>query len=246
MCESKIPLESQIAREYNLSRLLQNVACRSCAFACGRKSWERVYLNMPEVVTRRLNNEFLSSARVFAWSVREILERAVLHEIAGDRLTFPQLKLLYLVAHTDEHTTVGDVAAFLQISPASASKAVDKLVRRRLLRRTEIQKDRRSSQLSLTEVSRKLLEAYEAARDQRAAAAFEQVSAEELERMSELLDRVAGAIVHPLANTPHECMQCEIYYRSQCRCGDLGRRNGFYQRRRTERQDAAPAIGGTP
>jgi DNA-binding MarR family transcriptional regulator len=182
-----------------------------------------------------LNNEFLSSARVFAWSVREILEKAVLREVAGDKLTFPQLKLLYLVAHTDEHTTVGDAAAFLGVSNAAASKAVDKLVRRRLLRRAEIQADRRSSQLSLTEASRKLLEAYEAARDARAAKAFEQFSPGELRRASELLDRLAGAIVNPIADPTHVCLQCEIYYRDNCRFGELGRRNCFYQRRKSEK-----------
>ena len=189
------------------------------------------------MTTSELTNEFLSSARVFAWSVREVLERIALREVAGDKLSFPQLKLLYLVAHTDEHTTVGDAAAFLGISNAAASKAVEKLVRRRLLRRAEIQGDRRSSQLSLTETSRRLLEAYEADRDQRAAKAFEQFSVQELGQASELLDRLAGVIVQQGADPNQICLQCEIYYREKCRFGELGRRNCFYQRRRIDRPD---------
>src|SRR5208283_4899830 len=89
-----------------------------------------------EEVTSELNNEFLSSARVFAWSVREVIEKTVLREVAGKNLTFSQLKLLYLVAHTDT-LNISDAAAYLGVSPAAASKAVDKLVRRRLLRRAE-------------------------------------------------------------------------------------------------------------
>lgn len=143
--------------------------------------------------------------------------------------------MLYLVAHTDEHTTIGDVAAFLSVSNAAASRAVDKLVRRRLLRRAEIQEDRRSSQLSLTEASRKLLAAYEEARHKRASVAFAQFSEEELRQTSELLDRLAGAIVNPSADPEHLCMQCEIYYREKCRFGELGRRNCFYQRRKSEK-----------
>ncbi|MBI4876022.1 MAG: winged helix DNA-binding protein [Acidobacteria bacterium] len=170
-----------------------------------------------------------------------MLERIVLQEVAGDKLTFSQLKLLYLVAHTNEHTTIGDAAAFLGISNAAASKAVDKLVRRRLLRRAEIQEDRRSSQLSLTETSRKLLEAYEAARNPRAARAFAQFSPEELQQSSELLDRLAGAIVQQGADPNQICLQCEIYYREKCRFGELGRRNCFYQRRRIDKADAALA-----
>ena len=41
-----------------------------------------------EGVTPELNNEFLSSARVFAWSVREVIERTVLREVAGKNFTF--------------------------------------------------------------------------------------------------------------------------------------------------------------
>jgi len=199
-----------------------------------------------ESVHPELNNEFLSSARVFAWSVREILEKTVLSEVAGEKLTFSQLKLLYLVAHTDEHTTVGDGAAFLGVSNAAASKAVDKLVRRRLLRRSEVQADRRSSQLSLTEASRKLLEAYEAARNEKAARAFAQFSPDELERASELLDRLAGAIVNPTSDPAHVCLQCEIYYRDHCRFGELGRRNCFYQRRKSEKQELSPRPAKSP
>jgi len=199
-----------------------------------------------EAVYPELNNEFLSSARVFAWSVREILEKTVLREVAGDKLTFSQLKLLYLVAHTDEHTTVGDGAAFLGVSNAAASKAVDKLVRRRLLRRSEVQADRRSSQLSLTEASRKLLEAYEAARNERAARAFAQFLPDELGRAAELLDRLAGAIVNPTSDPAHVCLQCEIYYRDNCRFGELGRRNCFYQRRKSEKQELSPRPARSP
>jgi len=111
-------------------------------------------------ITSDLSNEFLSSARVFAWSVREVIERTVLREIAGDKLTFSQLKLLYLVAHTDA-LNIGDAAAFLGVTCGAASKAVDKLVRRRLLRRVAPVEDRRSYRLSLTETSRKLMEAYQ-------------------------------------------------------------------------------------
>ena len=78
----------------------------------------------------QLSNDFLSSARVFAWSVREVIERSVLREVAGDKLTFSQLKLLYLVAHTDT-LNIGDAASFLGVTCGAASRAVDKLVHRR-------------------------------------------------------------------------------------------------------------------
>ena len=101
-------------------------------------------------ITAELSNEFLSSARVFAWSVREIIERTVLREVAGDELSFSQLKLLYLVANTDS-LNIGDAAAFLGVTCGAASRAVEKLVQRGLLRRVTPAEDRRSFRLSLTE-----------------------------------------------------------------------------------------------
>ena len=193
-----------------------------------------------EEVPSELNNEFLSSARVFAWSVREVIERTVLREVAGKDFTFSQLKLLYLVAHTDT-LNITDAATFLGVSPPAASKAVDKLVRRRLLRRAETQQDRRTSRLSLTETSRKLMDAYITARDQRVGAVFSHFSAEELRRTSEVLDRLAGAITSSGADPEAVCMQCEIYFRDECRFQKYGERNCFYQHHQREEQDRAAA-----
>jgi DNA-binding MarR family transcriptional regulator len=199
---------------------------------------------MDESITADLSTEFLSSARVFAWSVREIIERTVLREVAGDSLTFSQLKLLYLVAHTDV-LNIGDAAAFLGVTCGAASKTVDKLVRRRLLRRVAPAEDRRSFRLSLTETSRKLMEAYQAARDYRTRLALQQFAPEELRRTAELLDRLAGAIVSSGSNPEANCMQCEIYFREHCRFGDYGRRHCFYQHHKTKDQRAGQDHGPT-
>jgi DNA-binding MarR family transcriptional regulator len=196
-------------------------------------------------ITGDLSNQFLSSARVFAWSVREVIERTVLREVSGDSLTFAQLKLLYLVAHTDV-LTIGDAAAFLGVTCGAAGKAVDKLVRRRLLRRVSPQEDRRSFRLSLTETSRKLMDAYQAARDHRTKMALAQFPPEELQRTAELLDRLAGAIVSTSPDPEAICMQCEIYYRERCRFGEYGNRNCFYQHHRRALKsppDRSPAEG---
>jgi len=195
-----------------------------------------------EAITADLNNEFLSSARVFAWSVREVIERTVLREVSGDSLTFSQLKLLYLVAHTDV-LNIGDAAAFLGVTCGAASKTVDKLVRRRLLRRVAPQEDRRSFRLSLTETSRKLMDSYQTARDHRTRMALQQFAPEELRRTSELLDRLAGAIVKSGSDPDAPCMQCEIYFRNHCRFGQYGHRNCFYQHHKMQEPKVAHDIG---
>lgn len=190
----------------------------------------------------QLSNDFLSSARVFAWSVREVIERSVLREVAGDKLTFSQLKLLYLVAHTDT-LNIGDAAAFLGVTCGAASRAVDKLVHRRLLRRVAPAEDRRSFRLSLTETSRKLMDAYQAARDSRTQMVLQQFSPDELRQTAELLDRLAGAIVSTGPNPDATCMQCEIYYRERCRFGEYGKRNCFYQHHKSQDRKCEAAPG---
>ncbi len=200
-------------------------------------------------ITAELSNEFLSSARVLAWSVREVIERTVLREVSGDKLTFSQFKLLYLVAHTDV-LNIGDAAAFLGVTCGAVSRTVDKLVRRRLLRRAAPQEDRRLIRLGLTDTSRKLMDAYQRARDKRAKMAFRQFAPEELQKTAEVLDRLAGAIVSGSANPNAVCMQCEIYVRDRCRFGEYGHRNCFYQghknQAQTNRQNKGPEEGNPP
>jgi hypothetical protein len=91
------------------------------------------------------------------------------------------------------------------------------------------------------------MEAYQTARDHRAKMAFRQFAPEELQKASELMDRLAGAIVSDSSNPTAVCMQCEIYVRDHCRFGEYGHRNCFYQRHKkqpeTKQQDEVPAEG---
>jgi len=182
--------------------------------------------------------EFLSASRVFAKAVRDVIEGAVLEGVAGTKLTLAQLKLLYLVANT-ESVTIGEAALFLGVSSPAASKTVEKLVRRRLLQRNDTQKDRRSSNLSLTESGCSLLESYEEARNQKAIEIFSQYSPDVLRHTAELLDNLACGIASQRSNEPKDdlCMQCEIYYREDCRFGQLGARKCFYQLHHKDQQD---------
>ena len=195
---------------------------------------------MASKITPELTNDFLAGARVFAKAVREVFEAAVLKEVAGGKVTFPQLKMLYLVAQTGT-VTVGDAAAFLGVTSAAASKAVEKLVRRRYLRRNDIQGDRRTSQLSITDASRRLLDAYEAARNQKAAEIFAQYSPEQLRYTAELLDHLAAGISEQTTSPDQVCVQCEVYFREECRFGRFGRRNCFYLNHRLAESKEVPA-----
>jgi DNA-binding MarR family transcriptional regulator len=191
---------------------------------------------MVERIAPRVSRDFLGSAHVFASAVRDVLEDRVLRQVAGKQLGFSQLKLLIFVAHTDART-VGDVAAFLGVSKAAASQAVDRLVRREWLHRREGEADRRFAKLSLTDSGRRLLTSYQAAKARKLAKIFRGFSLTELRHAADLLDRVSAQIVNHSAKPEEVCLQCGIYFRERCLLRTLVGRNCFYHKYRAGRQE---------
>jgi DNA-binding MarR family transcriptional regulator len=185
--------------------------------------------------TQQLINDLLGDAHVFVAAVSGVMENALLSRLAGRHLTLSQLKILKLIDLT-EADHVGDVAAFLGVSDAAASKAVDRLVRQKYLRRSVAESDRRSSDLSLAPAGRKLLRQYEAARDKKLAAAFGDLNGKEVRRTSEFLERLTKGIVNGSANPEEICLQCGIYLKKRCLVRDAVRADCHYQRRRKSRQ----------
>ena len=174
-------------------------------------------------------DDFLGSAHVFASAVTDMIERRLLEQAGDGQVTSAQMNLLKLVGMTDSYT-LGDVAAFLRVSNAGASKAVDRLVRRNLLRRTEDPRDRRVMHLHLTPASRRLLHAYEDARRHKLQSIFVQFPPEELRSASAVLDRLSADIVDHTAKPEELCVKCGIYLRERCLVRQLVSHNCFYER----------------
>jgi DNA-binding MarR family transcriptional regulator len=190
---------------------------------------------------QQLVNELLGSAHLFVSAVSGVMEQQLLSEIAGKQLTLSQLKVLKLLDLTEAHN-VGDVAAFLGVSDAAASKAVDRLVRRKYLRRTEGRADRRSSDLSLAAAGRTVLKRYEAAKDRKLAEMFGNLELDELQQTSAFLERLTKGIVHYSANPEEICLQCGIYLKKRCLVREAGQSDCQYQRRKTRRQVRSDAT----
>ena len=184
--------------------------------------------------TAQLVHEFLGSAHIFYSALSETVEKRLLRTVAGSQLTFSQLKLVRLVDLTDGQS-ISDVAAFLGVSNAAASKAVDKLVRRKLLRRAEGKTDRRATHLSLTQAGRRLLAAYEEARDRELTQVFEKLPREDLRLAAGLLDQLSAGILERDGHQAEHCFQCGIYFRENCRVRKLLNRNCFYLEHRSQK-----------
>ncbi|MGA2005091.1 MAG: MarR family transcriptional regulator [Terriglobales bacterium] len=182
-------------------------------------------------------HDFMGSAQIFASAVEEVVEKQILEQSAGKGFTLSQFKLLKMVAMTDAHT-ISDVALFLGVSNAAASKAVDKLVRRKLLRREEGSPDRREIRVSLTDSSLGLLAIYEQKKERKLAQVFRGFSEDKLKRAARLLDRLSAELVDHHAHPDEVCLQCGIYFRDQCLVRQLTKRNCFYVRRRRQTKQA--------
>ncbi|UCC70979.1 MAG: winged helix-turn-helix transcriptional regulator [Gemmatimonadota bacterium] len=178
-------------------------------------------------------HDFLGSAQIFTSAVNDLLEEQ-LREAGGPKVTFSQLKLLKMVSLTEDYT-VSNVAAYLGVSNAAASKAVDRLVRRRLLKRAAAEADRRAVRLSLTETGRRLLTSYEIMADEQLAKLFGDFPRTRLRETAELLDRLSVSIVARDGEGEGFCFRCGLHFRERCLLRKAaGRSCYFHEHKRAE------------
>jgi len=145
-------------------------------------------------------------------------------------VSFSQLKLLQLLSLAKTQT-IGELAAFLGVSSAAASKMVDKLVQRGWLLRAVGAADRRAAHVSLTARSQRLLATYDEKRREKLAKVFRGCPAQELRSVARMLDQVTAAIVNHSTKPEEICLHCGIYFRGKCLVRDLGGHNCLYQQR---------------
>ncbi|MBI2503169.1 MAG: MarR family transcriptional regulator [Candidatus Latescibacteria bacterium] len=158
--------------------------------------------------------QFLHHAHIFASTVREILEEKYLRQTTTLDVTVPQFNLLKLIAHNGKHQ-VGELASFLGVSQAAASKNVDKLVRLKLIIREVQQSDRRAASLSLTHKGKSVIHRYEALKEEKLKEILESLTAGELATLMQGLEKVAHLILEKELDR-NRCMRCNAYYVKSC------------------------------
>jgi len=170
---------------------------------------------MASSTTTRLIDDFLGSAHVFISAMSGVMEETLLTGTVASDLTLPQLKILKLLAASGTGN-IGDLAAFLGVSNAAASKTVEKLVRRKLLRRSEATGDRRASAVTLSDAGRRLMADYDALRHRKLARLFRDISTVDLRHTAGLLDRLSARIVAQRRHPGEVCLQCGIHLQKRC------------------------------
>lgn len=162
----------------------------------------------------QLIQDVLGSAHIFSSAVDDLMQDR-LYAVIGEQLTFSQLKLLKLIARSETHN-ISQVAAFLGVSSAAASKAVDRMVRRGLLLRTEAERDRRAVEIALTAEGQRLLGEYERVTHQTLEEIFGEITPEGLRETAERLDQLSMRLVDHDFDGGEACFRCGIYFREKC------------------------------
>ncbi|MFH1566364.1 MAG: MarR family transcriptional regulator [Gemmatimonadota bacterium] len=167
------------------------------------------------MVSADLMHRFLHDAHVFASTVQEIMGEKYLRETAEGEVSLPQFELLRLIERNGNHQ-VRQIASFMGVSQAAASKNVDKLVRLGLVARVVQESDRRAVSLSLTSRGRNIIRRYEALKAEKLTRVLGGFSDAEVEAISLGLQKVAHRILAEEGDSHTICMKCSAYYVDHC------------------------------
>lgn len=158
--------------------------------------------------------DLVASASIFSNAMSEVMA-AVLEQAAAGRISVAQSKVLTLIAHT-EGIGVSDVALFLGVSTAAASKTVARLVDGGFVERTEAPDDRRVQRLSLTPEAWDILTAYEEQSAAVLAGLFGHLEPAQTKTMTASLDALSLAVARESGGGDEGCFRCGIYFRTTC------------------------------
>jgi DNA-binding MarR family transcriptional regulator len=169
--------------------------------------------------------QFLRNSHIFAYAVRDIMERKFLRDTSPLPLTLSQFHLLKLLSINGQHQ-VTEIAEFLGVSPAAASKNIDKLEGLGLMVRTPSEGDRRATLLSVNSKGRRLVKAYEELKAARLYPILESFKPKEIEELTRLLELISVEVFK--LEEPQEeesgngyCLRCTGYLESDCPVGGI-------------------------
>jgi len=171
----------------------------------------------------RLIQRVMGSSHVFCTAMSDLLERT-LAAATDEPLAMSQVKLMLLVANPDQRLKVSDVADFLGVTNAAASRAIDRLVQRDLIDRSVSVEDRRAVELSVTPNGRELLDQFAVVRNRELLRLMGDYPPSKLERVAVLMDELSVLLLDLEAEAEERCLRCGVHFRSGCVLRDvLGR-----------------------
>ncbi|HSG49433.1 MAG TPA: MarR family transcriptional regulator [Longimicrobiales bacterium] len=178
---------------------------------------------MNETERLDLMHRAMGASNVFCATVTGLLEES-LDEASGSELALSQLRLLLLISRPEHRFKVRDVAEFLGVTSAAASRSIDRLVQRGLVHRSLAPDNRRAVDLVLTDEGRELLARFTEVRDERLARVLKDYPSEKLEQVAILLDELSILLLDLDEDKKQRCLRCSLQFRRGCLMRDvLGR-----------------------
>ncbi len=164
--------------------------------------------------------QVMGASHLFCTTVNELLERT-LEAASDEQLVLSQVKLLLLISRPGQRFKVTDVADFLGVTNAAASRAIDRLVQRDLIDRSVSPEDRRAVDLALTPASRELLDRFEELRNRELMEVLGDFPADKLEAAADLLDDLSVRLARLEDHHEERCLRCGIHFRDGCVMRDV-------------------------
>lgn len=170
---------------------------------------------MRDEETIGLIRQVMGASHVFCTTVNEMLERS-LAEASDEQLALSQVKLLLLISRPGQRFKVTDVADFLGVTNAAASRAIDRLVQRGLVDRTVSKEDRRAVDLALTDASEALLDRFKEVRNRELLRVLGDFPPEKLRTAIMLLDEMSVLLAELESKEEQRCLRCGVHFREGC------------------------------
>lgn len=164
--------------------------------------------------------QVMGASHLFCTTVNELLERT-LDEATDEQLAMSQVKLLLLIARPEQRFKVTDVAEFMGVTNAAASRAIDRLVQRGLIDRSVSPEDRRAVDLSLTPMSRELLDRFTEIRNRELMRVLGDFPEDRLEQATQLLDELSVRLAELETEEEARCLRCGVHFRNGCVMRDV-------------------------
>ncbi len=138
-----------------------------------------------------------------------------LAELDSEGLSLPQLQCLrYLAQHGQ--CRLGQISEGLSISSPAATKLIERLVKKGLVRNSQCARDRRSSEIDLTEQGRKLIEGYRFRRLGRLEAALSRMQPADRDAFLRGLESFVLAALEDEAGIRSACLRCGREHDPEC------------------------------
>ncbi|MDT8341256.1 MAG: MarR family transcriptional regulator [Longimicrobiales bacterium] len=185
----------------------------------------------------------MGAANVFCATVTGLLEET-LEEASDSELALSQLRLLLLISRPEHRFKVRDVAEFLGVTSAAASRSIERLVQRGLVDRRLAPDNRRAVDLSLTDEGRELLARFTDLRDARLTRVLADFPAERLDQLTGLLDEVSVRLLDVESGRKQRCLRCSLQFKRGCLMRDVLGRECVLTRQDLESGGAGTGAGG--